>query len=231
LFKAKFAYDNYSQISRRDTLMTSFTIPGLTTKGVDELLAIATMRKFSRNAIIVSEGDDSDSVYFIVSGSVKVFLSDEDGNEVVVASIKANDYFGEMALEEGYRSASVMALESVSLAIVSIVDFKNFLRTHPDFVFSLLAKLIRRTRVVTKNFKGMALLDVYGRLAELLTELAEPIDKRMIILNPLTQQEMANRIGCSREMVSKILKDLSVGGYLACSRRQIEIKRRLPASW
>ncbi|MBC3875183.1 Crp/Fnr family transcriptional regulator [Undibacterium flavidum] len=211
--------------------MTSFTITGLTTEGVDELLAIATMRKFSRNAIIVSEGDDSDSVYFIVSGSVKVFLSDEDGNEVIVANIKANDYFGEMALEEGYRSASVMAVEPVSLAIVSIEDFKNFLRTHPDFVFSLLSKLIRRTRVVTKNFKGMALLDVYGRLAELLTELAEPIDQRMVILNPLTQQEMANRIGCSREMVSKILKDLSVGGYLTCSRRQIEIKRRLPASW
>lgn len=211
--------------------MSSLTIPGLTSEEVDELLAIATMRKFARNAIIVSEGDDSDSVYFIVSGSVKVFLSDEDGNEVVIATIKANDYFGEMALEEGYRSASVMALEPVSLAILGIDDYKNFLRSHPDFVFSLLSKLIRRTRVVTKNFKGMALLDVYGRLAELLTELAVPIDNRMMINNPLTQQEMANRIGCSREMVSKILKDLAIGGYIESSRRHIEIKRRLPASW
>ncbi len=211
--------------------MTSLTIPGLTEDDIQQLLSIATMRKFSRHAIIVSEGDDSNSVYFIVSGSVKVFLSDDDGNEVVVATIKANDYFGEMALEEGYRSASVMALEPVSLAIIGIKEFKTFLSSHPDFVFSLISKLIRRTRVVTKNFKGMALLDVYGRLAELLTELAEPIHDQMIILHPLTQQEMANRIGCSREMVSKILKDLSVGGYIDCSRRQIIIKRRLPASW
>jgi CRP/FNR family cyclic AMP-dependent transcriptional regulator len=211
--------------------MTSFTIPGLNNDDIQQLLSIATMRKFSRNAIIVSEGDDSNSVYFIVSGSVKVFLSDEDGNEVVIATIKANDYFGEMALEEGHRSASVMALEPVSLAIISISEFKAFLSSHPDFVFSLISKLIRRTRVVTKNFKGMALLDVYGRLAELLTELAESINDQTIILNPLTQQEMANRIGCSREMVSKILKDLSIGGYIECSRRQIIIKRRLPASW
>lgn len=211
--------------------MTSFTINGLNKEGIDELLSIATMRKFSRHAIIVSEGDDSNSVYFIVTGSVKVFLSDDDGNEVVIATLKANDYFGEMALEEGYRSASVMALEPVSLAIVGIAEFKHFLVSHPDFIFSLLSKLIRRTRVVTKNFKGMALLDVYGRLAELLTELAESVDDRLIILNPLTQQEMANRIGCSREMVSKILKDLAIGGYIESSRRQIEIKRRLPASW
>lgn len=211
--------------------MTSFTINGLDKEGIDELMSIANMRKFSRHAIIVSEGDDSNSVYFIVAGSVKVFLSDDDGNEVVIATLKANDYFGEMALEEGYRSASVMALEPVSLAIVGIAEFKNFLVSHPDFIFSLLSKLIRRTRVVTKNFKGMALLDVYGRLAELLTELAESVDDRLIILNPLTQQEMANRIGCSREMVSKILKDLAIGGYIESSRRQIEIKRRLPASW
>lgn len=211
--------------------MSTLTIAGLSHEDVNQLLSIATIRQFSRHAIIVSEGDDSNSVYFIISGSVKVFLSNDDGNEVIITTIKANDYFGEMALEEGYRSASVMALEPVKLAILSINDFKQFLRSHPDFVLSMLAKLIRRTRVVTKNFKGMALLDVYGRLAALLTELAEPMGEFMCIPSPPTQQEMASRIGCSREMVSKIIKDLILGGYIESNRRHITIKRRLPASW
>lgn len=211
--------------------MPTLKLSGLDEQGTEDLLAIATIRQFPRNAIIVSEGDDSSSVYFIITGSVKVFLSNDEGNEVVITTIKANDYFGEMALEEGYRSASVMAIEPVKLAILSIHDFRQFLRSHPDFVLSVLSKLIRRTRVVTKNFKGMALLDVYGRLAALLCELAENCGEQLIISSPLTQQEMANRIGCSREMVSKILKDLTQGGYIECTRRQITIRRRLPASW
>ncbi|WMW79309.1 Crp/Fnr family transcriptional regulator [Undibacterium cyanobacteriorum] len=207
--------------------MSTLTIEGLDQAGVDALMAIATVRKFPRNAIIVNEGDQAHSVYFIVSGSVKVYLSDENGNEITVAVTRANDFFGEMAIEEAYRSASIMALEPLTLAIVRIEDFKDFLGGHPDFVFAMLTKLMRRTRVVTKNFKGMALLDVYGRLAALLNELA--VDH--IIEAPPTQQDMANRIGCSREMVSKILKDLSAGGYIECSRRHIILKRALPAAW
>ena len=96
--------------------------------------------------------------------------------------------------------------------------------------FCVLGKLIRRSRVVTRNLKSLALLDVYGRLTQLLQELAENIDGRSVIAEPLTQQEMASRIGCSREMVSKIFKDLTAGGYLTISRRRIEIKGRL-ADW
>lgn len=205
--------------------------PDLAPQDAEDLMEHATLRSFPRNAIIINEGDDTDSVYFIISGAVKVFLADDDGNEVIMATLKPGDYFGEMALEAGSRSASVMAVEATSLATVRISDFRNFLRTHPDFVFSLIGKLIRRARIVTRNLKGMALLDVYGRLVQLLEELAEDIDGELVIAEPLTQQEMASRIGCSREMVSKILKDLTAGGYLEMSRRRIEIKRRLPASW
>ncbi|MDF3036764.1 MAG: cyclic nucleotide-binding protein, partial [Paucimonas sp.] len=128
-------------------------------------------------------------------------------------------------------SASVMALEPVTLAIVRMADFRSFLRIHPDFVFSLLGKLIRRARMVTRNLKGLALLDVYGRLTQLLNDLAVEADGKRLIKEPLTQQEIASRIGCSREMVSKILKDLTAGGYIEMSRKSIEIKRPLPASW
>ncbi|HSY28057.1 MAG TPA: cyclic nucleotide-binding domain-containing protein [Burkholderiaceae bacterium] len=212
-------------------MKTPIVISDMTAQDVEDLMAYAQVRSFPRHAIIINEGDDSDSVYFIISGLVKVFLADDDGNEVIMANLKAGEYFGEMALEAGFRSASVMAVESVSLAVVRMPEFRTFLRTHPDFVFSLLGKLIRRTRLVTRNLKGLALLDVYGRLTQMLNDLAENIGDKRLIVEPLTQQEMASRIGCSREMVSKILKDLSAGGYVEISRKSIEIKRPLPASW
>lgn len=209
----------------------TLVIPDLGPDDTEELLKSAVIRHYQRHAIIINEGDNSDSVYFIVSGLVKVFLSDSEGNEVVIGNLKAGDSFGEMALEPGARSASVMAMEQVCLASVRIADFKMFLMSHPDFLFSLLCKLIRRSRLTTRNLKGLALLDVYGRLVQLLEDLAEDVGGKRVIVSSLTQKDMANRIGCSREMVSKILKDLSAGGYLEVTGRQIEIKRRLPSSW
>lgn len=212
-------------------MKSTLVMPDVPAQDAADLMEHAVIRSFPRHAIIINEGDDTDSVYFIVAGLVRVYLADEDGNEVSIGTLKAGEYFGEMALEPGSRSASVMALEATSLAIVRMADFRKFLRNHPDFVFSLIGKLIRRARVVTQNLKSLALLDVYGRLVQLLQQLAENSEDGSVITEPLTQQELASRIGCSREMVGKILKDLTAGGYLAISRRRIEIKRPLPASW
>lgn len=194
-------------------------------------MAIAVVRTFPKNAIIINEGDDSDSVYFILSGKVRIFLSDDDGDEIVMSTLRMGDYFGEMALEPGSRSASVMSVEQCKLAVVRMADFRTFLAQHSDFLFSLMGKLIRRSRVVMRNLKSIALLDVYGRLAQLLSDLAEDVDGVKVITEPLTQQEIANRIGCSREMVSKVMRDLTAGGYVELSRTSITIKRPLPASW
>lgn len=207
------------------------TISGVSDADAKDLAAFAVARSYPRHTIIIHEGDDTDGVYFVRSGAVRVFLSDDDGNQLVIATLRAGEYFGEMALEPGSRSASVMAIEPLTVAVVKMADFRTFLRSHPDFVLVLLGKLIRRTRAVTRNFKSMALLGVYGRLAQLLNDLAENADGKMIIVEPLTQQEIACRIGCSREMVGKILKDLADGGYIEVSRRRVEIKRSLPASW
>lgn len=218
-------------LSRTPAVNTGFEIAGLSTQDTEELLSRAVVRSFPRHAVVINEGDDSNSVYFILSGSVKIFLSDNQGNEVVIGTLRAGDYFGEMALEPGSRSASVMALEPLRLASISIEDFRAFLRTHIDFLFAVLGKVIRRTRTVNRNLKSLALLDVYGRLVQLLDDLAVEANGVRLIEEPLTQQEIASRIGCSREMVSKIMKDLSAGGYLEISRKRITIKRRLPASW
>lgn len=212
-------------------MKSSLVVPDLSPADVEDLLEHAVIRAFPRNAIIINEGDDNNGVYFIITGAVRIFLADEEGNQIVISTMGAGEYFGEMALEPGSRSASVMAMEPVRLAIVSLDDFRAFLRSHPDFIFSLLGKLIRRTRALNRNLKGMALLDVYGRLVQLLNDLAETVDKERVIVEPLTQQEIASRIGCSREMVSKIMKDLAAGDYLDISRKRIVIKRRLPTSW
>ena len=212
-------------------MKSTLVMPDMPARDAEDLMEHAAIRTFPRHAIIINEGDDTDSVYFIISGLVKVYLADDEGNEVSIGTLKAGEYFGEMALEPGSRSASVMAIEPTSLAVVRMADFRTFLRNHPDFVFSLIGKLIRRARVVTQNLKSLALLDVYGRLVQLLKQLAENSGDGRVITEPLTQQELASRIGCSREMVSKILKDLTAGGYLSISRRCIEIKRPLPSSW
>jgi CRP/FNR family transcriptional regulator, cyclic AMP receptor protein len=206
-------------------------IDELSAEESEDLLRTSTLRTYPRNTVVINEGDDTDAVYFILSGRVKVFLADENGREVDIGFLGAGDYFGEMALEPGYRSASVMTLDSCKLAMVRIEDFRLFLRHHPDFAFQLITRLIRRARAVTKNLKNLALLDVYGRLAQLLHELSRAEDDHWVIDEPLSQQQIACRIGCSREMVSRIFKDLVAGGYLTVFRGRIDIRRRLPRSW
>lgn len=206
-------------------------IEDLSPEAAADLLRHASMRTYPRNMVIINEGDDTDSVYFILSGRLKVFLSDEKGREVDIGFLGAGEYFGEMALEPGNRSASVVTIEPCRVAAVRITDFRVFMRDHPDFTFRLLGKLIRRTRAVTRNLKSLALLDVYARLTQLLHELAQADGDTWLIDEPLSQQQIACRIGCSREMVSRIFKDLVAGGYLELSRRNIRIKRHLPRSW
>jgi CRP/FNR family cyclic AMP-dependent transcriptional regulator len=206
-------------------------IADLTSSERADLLKTANVRSFPRNTIVISEGDDTDAVYFILGGRVKVYLSDENGREVDIGFLGSGEYFGEMALEPGYRSASVITMEPCKLAVVRMEDFRLFLRNHPDFAYQLITRLIRRARTVTKSLKNLALLDVYGRLSQLLHELAKPEGESWVIDEPMSQHQIACRIGCSREMVSRIFKDLVAGNYLSVYRGRIEIKRRLPRSW
>jgi CRP/FNR family cyclic AMP-dependent transcriptional regulator len=124
-----------------------------------------------------------------------------------------------------------MTTEPSRFAIVRMDDFRDFLRAHPDFMLTVIGKLIRRSRTLARNVKNLALLDVYGRLAQLLHELASPEGAIWVIETPMTQRDIANQIGSSREMISRIFKDLIAGGYLDVTRSRIEIRRRLPTAW
>jgi len=195
------------------------------------LSARGIVRSFPRNAIILTEGDETDALYIIVSGRVKVFLSDDAGKEVVLGTQGPGDYFGEMALDGRPRSASVMTLEPSQFAVIPKANVRDFVRDHPEFAVHLIEKLIGRIRTLTENFKGLALLDVYGRVARLLLELAIDQDGKLVVGEKLTHQEIASRVGASREMVSRILKSLILGGYISVDKRRITIDQTPPRRW
>ena len=191
----------------------------------------AIARSYAKNAVIVTEGERTDSLYIVLSGRVKVYVSDDAGHDVVLVTQGPGEYFGELVLDEGPRSASVITMEPTRLLVVPHADFRDFVRNNPPFALNLIEKLIARVRMLTASVKNLALMDVYGRVARLLLELAEEQGEGLVIPQRLTQQDIASRIGASREMVSRILRDLTVGGYLTRTRGGIVLHRKPPEHW
>ena len=193
----------------------------------------AVTRQYPRNTIFMTEGDYSDSLYCILSGRVKVFLNDDEGKEIILNVQGPGEYFGELALlDSGPRSASVMALEKCRLSVISKADFEDFLAKHETAQKKIMLGMVKRLRALTENVRTLALLDVYGRVARVLLQLARPVGDVLVINEELRQQDIANRVGSSREMVSRVLKDLREGGYIEVDEnRHIVIKEKLPAGW
>jgi CRP/FNR family transcriptional regulator, cyclic AMP receptor protein len=211
------------------------SIPLFEGVGEAELHALAqctVTRSYPKQAIIVSEGDDTDSLYLILAGRVKVYLSDEAGKELILAIKGPGQYFGEMVLDSQPRSASVMTLEPSQFAILSRADFKAFLLRHAEVALQLIENLIRVARGLTHNVRSLAMLDVYGRVARILLELA--VDQgggKLVIPEKLTQKDIAARVGASREMINRILRDLTTGGYVTLEGGRITINKAPPARW
>jgi len=192
----------------------------------------AVTKSVKKNTILMSEGDNTDSLYLILSGRLKVFVSDEEGREVTLNLLGPGEYFGELApLDSGPRSASVMALETSKLAVMSKASLQQCLTGHPAIALQLIRDLVRRIRSLTENVRTLALLDVYGRTARTLLQLAVEQDGKLVITQKLTHQDIANMVGASREMVSRIMKDLRAGGYISVEGKQITINEQLPSGW
>jgi CRP/FNR family cyclic AMP-dependent transcriptional regulator len=189
----------------------------------------ANTRTFPKHAILINEGDETDSLYVILSGKVRVFMSNADGKEIILNEQGPGEHFGELALiDDAPRSASVMAMEKTQVSVISRADFREVLGRHPDIAFSLIRELGRRVRLLSDNVKNLALLDVYGRVAKTLLGMAREIDGQLVIEERPTQQDIANHIGASREMVARILKDLETGGYITITKKQVLINEKLP---
>jgi CRP/FNR family cyclic AMP-dependent transcriptional regulator len=218
-------------LSITDSLKAVSLFAGLSPQELAALAEAAIMRTFPKNTIVVTEGERSDSLYVILSGRVKVFVSDEHGKDLVLNIQHPGEYFGELALDEGPRTASVATLEPCKMAVIANDVLRRFLADHPEAAVQLVRGLIGRVRHMTESIKDLALLDVYGRVAKLLLELAKESEGRLVIDQRFTQQEIADRVSASREMVSRILKDLTTGGYITTEGGKIVIQRRPPRAW
>jgi len=195
------------------------------------IAASGVVRAFPKQTVLIHEGDVGDSLYIILSGRVKVYASNAAGREVVINFHGPGEYVGEMSLDGQPRSASVITTEPSTCAIVNRAQFRDFLAQNPDFAQHLIQILIRRCRSATENVKSLALSDVYGRLVRLLNALSVEHDGRQVVEERLTQQDIADRVGASRDMIGKLMKDLVGGGYLAVEDRRITILKRLPPGW
>jgi CRP/FNR family cyclic AMP-dependent transcriptional regulator len=188
-------------------------------------------RTFQRHSVIVNEGDETDSLYVLLSGRAKAFITGEDGREVVLNTIEAGDYFGEMVLDGGPRSASVMTLEPCRLFVIPHGDVEGLLAANPLFARDLIERLIAKVRSLTQKVRDLALKDVYCRFVRFAEEHAVDLDGRLVVPERLTQHDIAARIGGSREMVSRIIRDLVAGGYITIDAKHIHILKKLPAHW
>ena len=206
---------------------------GLSQEELDALAASSASRSFPKNTVVIHENDAADSLFVIESGKVKVYCSDKNGKEFIMNTLIAGDYFGELALlDDDKRSASVRTMEKSSFCIIYKDDFNKVLEQQPNIAKTLICNLTRRVRKLTQDVKALALQDVYGRVTNVLTSLAEPRDEHTsIIPDKLTQQDIADRVGASREMVARILKDLTIGEYISFEGRNIVINGKLPAQY
>ena len=198
---------------------------------LDDVAAVATVRTFPRNAIIVNEGDETDSLYVLLSGRARVYVADAGGREVQLNRIGAGEYFGEVTLDGGPRSASVMASEDCRCAVIKRTELLTLVEKEPQFALHMVRKLASRVRDLTENVRSLALMDVYGRVARLLLELAEDKEGKLVINEVLTHKDIASRVGASREMISRIFSDLSDGGYVRKEDGHLVIARKPPPRW
>lgn len=196
------------------------------------LTAHCITRSYPKNTVLVNEGDETDALYVIRAGKVKVFVSDEAGREVILNILGPDEYFGELAIvDNSPRSASVMTLEECRLSVISGADFRQCMTAHPHMAMSIIRAMAQRIRSLTDNVRSLALMDVYGRVARTLLDLAKEKDGKLVIEQRLTHQDIANMVGASREMVCRILKDLTVGHYISISKGKIRIDDKLPPHW
>ena len=206
-------------------------IAALESPALRELAARGRIQPYRKDVVMLQEGDHGDTLYVVLAGRVKVFATGADDREIVFDIHGPGEYVGEMALDGGPRSASVMTLEPSRFSVITTEQFKQFFAQHPDIGLELIKSLIHRVRALTKTVGNLGLLDVYGRVARLLLDLAVEENGSQVIKEHLTQQDMASRVGCSREMISRILKDLRVGGYIRMDGDHMIIAKKPPSAW
>jgi CRP-like cAMP-binding protein len=205
------------------------TIPLFSGLQRDELQRFADLtreRSYPKGSVILFQDDPGDSLFVLRSGRVKVVLIGEDGREVILGVLEPGAHFGELALiDDQPRSAHVIAMEDANLLILRREDFRRRVEANPSVAWALLTELSRRLRRADVKIGGLVLLDVPGRIARLLLDLADEAGSATIE-KPLTHQTIAQMIGASRETVSRAMKDFQDAGLITVERRKIAVGNR-----
>lgn len=204
----------------------------LSDKPLSDLAERGYSRSYTRGDILIREGEYSDALYILTAGQVKIFTQDTRGRELVYNVLGAGEFFGELALDGGARSASAKALTDVECLLIGPEPLREFIKTCPEFAESLINALIRRIRNSTHQTRGLALSSVYERVVKLLNQLAVEEGGSRVTSAALTQQEIADRVGATREMVNQIMRELVRGGFLSrTDDRRLVIVKELPKQW
>ena len=182
---------------------------------IEEIARIASLRRVAKNTVVLHAGDHTDNIYMVLSGELEVQMSDDEGHGVILSRLGCGEMFGEMgAIDEHPRSATVTAIKPCNLVVISQEDFRRCLGANIDFSLYIIHSLVKRLRTADRKIESLALIDVFGRVARLLLDMAETRDGRKVVARHITRQEIARTIGASREMVSRVMRDLQLQGLI-----------------
>jgi len=217
---AQFALN--SNVLKSVPLFSSFSEQQLGT-----LLSYVQHRSYPRNAFILRAGDETDALYIILAGRVKVLIPDEEGHEVILTIMGPHEFFGEMGLfDDQPRSASVETLEACEMLRISKAGFTSCIKDNLELAMLIIRNLVRRLRDADRKIESLALIDVYGRVARLFIDMAEEINGQWVVQQAPPKQEIARMIGASREMVSRVVKDLQHKGLIKADKRKVIVLDR-----
>ncbi|HEX4678607.1 MAG TPA: Crp/Fnr family transcriptional regulator [Gaiellaceae bacterium] len=209
-----------------DFLATIPLFSGLQREELQKFAELTRERSYPRGSVILFQDDPGDSLFVLRVGRVKVVLIGEDGREVILGVLEPGAHFGELALiDDQPRSAHVIAMEDAQLLILRREDFRRRVEANPTVAWALLTELSRRLRRADNKIGGLVLLDVPGRIARLLLDLADEAGSPTIE-KPLTHQTIAQMIGASRETVSRAMKEFQDAGLITVERRRIGLGDR-----
>jgi len=192
------------------------------------LLTQVLLRKpYPKNSTVVAAGDPADALYVVISGRLKVIMSDKEGREVILAILSQGDFFGEMGLiDQAPRSATVVTIEPCELLTITQADFTKCLQKNFALTMNVILGLVKRLREADRKIGSLALMDVCGRVARLLMEMAETIDGQKVVTK-LPKQQIAKMVGATREMVTRVMKEMETGGHIEVRARQILLRESL----
>jgi CRP/FNR family cyclic AMP-dependent transcriptional regulator len=209
-------------------------VPMFSLLPVDQLLLLTqvVLRKpYPKNSTVITAGDPADALYIVISGRLKVMMSDNEGREVILAILHQGEFFGEMGLiDQAPRSATVVTMESCELLTITRTDFTRCLQKNFDLTMNVIRGLVKRLREADKKIGSLALMDVYGRVARLLLEMAETVDGQKVVTKKLPKQQIAKMIGATREMVTRVMKEMETSGHIEVRAHQILLRESLAAT-